>query len=172
MLQFSPGAGVVSTEGRHSFAALRYNYRHELVCLGFSFVSQARSSLFEHLSGRRPIMIKTEFGHTVADEILDLLNSRHGCQETPLSSDSVVKYAGWNMLINSMLLDSRLLFLYVPFIASGIFPFKRKNGQKNKILDCIVEAAQVKGILEKGNAVSDFGSRSRNDERVFGAEVR
>jgi hypothetical protein len=56
-----------------------------------------------------------ELGHTVADEVFDLLNSRHGCQKTPLSSDGVVKDAGWNMLINSTLLDSKFLFLYVPF---------------------------------------------------------
>lgn len=57
-----------------------------------------------------------EYGHTVADEILDLLNSRHDCQETPLSSDGVVKDAGWNMLIDSLLPDSKFLFLYVLFL--------------------------------------------------------
>lgn len=50
--------------------------------------------------------------------------------------------------------------------------FRDKIGEKIKISDCIVEAAQVKRIWEKGNAVSDSGSLSRNDERVFGAEVR
>lgn len=35
-----------------------------------------------------------ELGHTVADEVFDLLNSRHGWQETPLSSDGVVKDTG------------------------------------------------------------------------------
>lgn len=62
-----------------------------------------------------------EFGHTVADEVLNLLNSRHGCQMTPLSSDGVVNDAGWNMLINSMLLGSKLLFLYVPFCSKWFF---------------------------------------------------
>lgn len=88
---------MVSTEeGLHSFAALRY--RHELVCLGFDFVSQASSLLFEDVSDRRPIISMMgvpknlmELGHTVADEVFDLLNSRHGCQETPLSSEGVVR---------------------------------------------------------------------------------
>lgn len=72
-----------------------------------------------------------EFGHTVADEVLDLLNSRHGCQETPLSSDGVVKDAGWNMLVNSMLLDSKFLFLYMPFATSGFFfSFLEKRRKK------------------------------------------
>lgn len=56
------------------------------------------------LSDSHPIILtegmpKTlmELGHTVADEVFDLLNSRHGCRETPLSSDGVVKDTGRNV---------------------------------------------------------------------------
>lgn len=70
-----------------------------------------------------------------------------------------------------MLLDSKFLFLNVPFYSQVFFLREKKDEKRRK--------SQVVGWKQhklernrKGNAVSNSGSLLRNDERVFGVEVR
>jgi hypothetical protein len=83
-----------------------------------------------------------ELSHTMANEVFELLNGRHGYRETSLTSDSAVKGTSWSRLINYMLCSSKVLFRSVPFMSD----VGRKKKEKIEIKLYGGDSTKLRGI--------------------------